>query len=247
MSRAEQVMRLGFVCAILLTVVCVLAYALTAQAVGAVVKDADQAQGMTALLCIGGGGGLIIVLLIVGAVYLMLNRTLAMAVQGDGIKAMLVSSARDRDADADIKQAAISMMRQSPTGQWSYPANELPTYRPPTPQLVAPRVINVPRYIVAGQAQPIGAKQVVAPVLQTTVQDDDTGQDVALSIPLNVLMKFCGLATPSRAEWTGKRELYGECAKFYEAHGMLGRQQNGGYKWSETYPARGAARVAIAI
>jgi hypothetical protein len=114
-------------------------------------------------------------------------------------------------------------------------AYDLPNYQSPRVQLPAPRVVNVPRYSYMGTAQPWNAQSAQAPVLQTTVDDDATGQ-VELAIPLDIALKFAGLPTPSRAEWTGKRENYTLAAKFFDVHGMLDKTPNGGWRWKAEYP-----------
>jgi hypothetical protein len=112
---------------------------------------------------------------------------------------------------------------------------ELGDYRPPRPELPAPHVINVPRFTVNGSAQPFNMPQHQAPVLQTTI-DDDAGINESLTVPLNIAMRFAGLPTPSRAEWTGKRENYSDASKFFNSHGMLDKTSAGGWKWKQEYP-----------
>lgn len=98
-------------------------------------------------------------------------------------------------------------------------------YRPPAALPAPARIVNVPRYIVQGAAQPMGIE------LATQTEDGDE-----LRIPLPLLMRFLALNTPARSEWTGKREAYSEALKFCEAHGMLERTANGGARWRNEYP-----------
>ncbi len=232
-GRLETIFRLMIVGSIVLTIIATLAYLLLNQAVSAVVKTPEEAQAMTSLMCVGGVGVMLVVTLIVGSMYLMLNRTLAVAVNTDGMKAMLMSSAQNQAADADIKRAAVLALRN---GQGYREA-----YQPPTPapvQLAPPQSqpINVPRYSVNAEPRPWGESVKPRTQLETTIADDETGQYESLTVPLIALMKFAALEGPSRQEWGGKREVYGDCAKFFEAHGMLERQPSGGYKWRGEYP-----------
>lgn len=98
-------------------------------------------------------------------------------------------------------------------------------YRPPAALPQPSRIVNVPRYIVQGNAQPMN--------IQLSTQTED-GEE--LQIPLPMLMRFLALPTPSRSEWTGKREAYSEALRFCETHGMLERTSNGGARWRAEYP-----------
>ena len=105
---------------------------------------------------------------------------------------------------------------------------QMGTYRPPA-QLSTPRVVSVPRYTVNGVTRPFNAPQVIE--VQTQTDDGET-----LQIPLTLLMRFLACPTPSRQEWTGKREAYSEALQFCEAHGLLDRTANGGARWRGEYP-----------
>lgn len=232
-TRAEMILRYAVVLCIVIVAVGVLAYVGVNSVIGAIVTDPAQAQAMTSLFCVGSVAVLGLAGLIVGASHLMANRNLAMAYQSEGTRAMLMSTARDKDADADLKRAAFSVLSNGPTAT----GNRLASYQAPQAQLPEPQIITVPRYTHNGQARPVNA-----PVLRTATQDDETGDDIELTAPLPALMKFAGLDTPARAEWGGKKETYGDCAKFFAAHGMLDKQTNGGYRWADAYPI--ATRVA---
>jgi len=98
-------------------------------------------------------------------------------------------------------------------------------YKPPAALPQPSRIVNVPRYIVQGNAQPMNIE------LSTQTEDGDE-----LKVPLPLLMRFLALNTPARSEWTGKREAYSEALRFCEAHGMLERTANGGARWRDEYP-----------
>ena len=102
---------------------------------------------------------------------------------------------------------------------------ETPAYQPPQAQIPPPKIITVPRYVINGAAKPWPA------VHLQTVTDDET-----LTVPLARLMVFLALPTPSRAEWSGDRAIYGQCAAFCESHGLLERTARGGYAWKDAYP-----------
>lgn len=92
----------------------------------------------------------------------------------------------------------------------------LPNYQPPRQQLPAPRYITVPRFITNGQSQPWGVPPPAPVELQTV---DAAGQ--TLSVPLKYMMRFAGLPTPARSEWSGKTTMYTDCRNFFMTHGLL--------------------------
>lgn len=107
-------------------------------------------------------------------------------------------------------------------------------YEPPTTfaRPRAPEVIDVMRFDDNGQPRPYTlAPPKPAPVqLRTRTAEGEHAQASAVH-----LLRFAGLRTPSRSEWSGKREAYGECAAWFTAHGMLSRTAAGGYAWGAEY------------
>lgn len=95
-----------------------------------------------------------------------------------------------------------------------------------------PQVIDVMRFDDNGQPRPYTlAPPKPAPVqLRTRTAEGEHAQASAVH-----LLRFAGLRTPSRSEWSGKREAYGECAAWFTAHGMLSRTAAGGYAWGADY------------
>ena len=94
-----------------------------------------------------------------------------------------------------------------------------------------PQVIDVMRFDDNGQTRPLLAQPNPAPVqLRTRTAEGEHAQASAVH-----LSRFAGLRTPSRSEWSGKREAYGECAAWFTAHGMLSRTAAGGYAWGADY------------
>ena len=94
-----------------------------------------------------------------------------------------------------------------------------------------PQVIDVMRFDDNGQTRPLLAQPKPAPVqLRTRTAEGEHAQASAVH-----LLRFAGLRTPSRSEWSGKREAYGECAAWFTAHGMLSRTAAGGYAWGADY------------
>ena len=94
-----------------------------------------------------------------------------------------------------------------------------------------PQVIDVMRFDDNGQTRPLLAQPKPAPVqLRTRTAEGEHAQASAAH-----LLRFAGLRTPSRSEWSGKREAYGECAAWFTAHGMLSRTAAGGYAWGADY------------
>lgn len=226
-SRAEMILRYGVALSILIVALGVLAYVGVQGVISAIVTDPKQAQAMTSLLCVGGVVVVGLVGLIVGASHLMANRNLAMAYQSEGTRAMLMSTAREKDADADLKRAAFAVLSNGQPAATS----RMATYQPPQAQLPEPQVITVPRYTNQGQAKPFNG-----PVLRTTTQDDEGNDSDPVEVPLKFLMRFAGLDTPARSEWVGDRGIYSECVKFFVSHGMLEKQSNNGYRWADAYP-----------
>ena len=94
-----------------------------------------------------------------------------------------------------------------------------------------PQVIDVMRFDDNGQTRPLLTSPKPAPVqLRTRTAEGEHAQASAVH-----LLRFAGLRTPSRSEWSGKREAYGECATWFTAHGMLSRTAAGGYAWGADY------------
>ena len=94
-----------------------------------------------------------------------------------------------------------------------------------------PQVIDVMRFDDNGQTRPLLTSPKPAPVqLRTRTAEGEHAQASAVH-----LLRFAGLRTPSRSEWSGKREAYGECAAWFTAHGMLSRTAAGGYAWGAEY------------
>ncbi len=77
-----------------------------------------------------------------------------------------------------------------------------------------PQVIDVMRFDDNGQTRPYAlAPPKPAPVqLRTRTAEGEHAQASAAH-----LLRFAGLRTPSRSEWSGKREAYGECATWFTA------------------------------
>jgi len=105
------------------------------------------------------------------------------------------------------------------------------SYQPPVAELPAGEVINVPHYTVNDKAQPWQAQEKPAPILRSI---DDNGEPI--TVPFDRLSQFIKLTTPTRKEWTGDRDMYGECARFCDLHGLLVKKPNGGWAWDERYP-----------
>lgn len=123
-------------------------------------------------------------------------------------------------------------------------------YRPDPPQLIdyapatdyataRPRVVDVMRYSVNGEARPMLAKPSADVTLRTTTT---AGEAIAIDAALAV--RFAELATPSRSEWYGDRAAYGIAARWFSEHGMLDRDARGGYRWKDEY-SDPATRVAF--
>ncbi|MCL4505858.1 MAG: hypothetical protein M1140_07530 [Chloroflexi bacterium] len=148
----------------------------------------------------------------------------------------------DRVRDARRRADPFEGMRSGPMvdAVWCRSPPELAAYQPPASQLPAPRVITVPRYSVLGQATPYGAAPAQPIHLQTVTEEGES-----LTVPLPALMRFLGLATPARSEWTGNRVLYGECLQFCELHGLVHRRANGGVAWRGDYPLEARKRWAL--
>ncbi|MCZ7554751.1 MAG: hypothetical protein M5U05_19610, partial [Anaerolineales bacterium] len=115
------------------------------------------------------------------------------------------------------------------------------TPRAPVAQLPA-RTISIPRNTANGMAQPWGMQAQPRP--QPTIETvNDMGEHIG--VPLNFLFRFLALPTPSRTEWTGKREIYSQCVELCNAQGLLDRQPNGGYKWKPEYPLTSRKQWAL--
>lgn len=93
-----------------------------------------------------------------------------------------------------------------------------------------PAVIDVMRYVDNGQARPLLRSKPEEPTLRTMTE---SGDDVTIGGALAI--RFAELPTPARAEWYGDKAAYGQAARFFDAHGMLTRGNNGGWLWKEEY------------
>lgn len=113
-------------------------------------------------------------------------------------------------------------------------------HRPPqavVPQLPT-RVVTVPRNIVYNQAVPANVTPYQPVVIETITGDDDEAPGATIQVPLNHLMRFASCPTPSRNEWQGKPQLYGEAARVFLSHGLMTRTNRGGFAWKPEYPVQ---------
>ena len=102
-----------------------------------------------------------------------------------------------------------------------------------------PAVIDVMRYVDNGQARPLLRSKPEEPTLRTVT---DTGDDVTIGGALAI--RFAELPTPARAEWYGDKAAYGQAARFFDAHGMLARDNRNGWRWKEEF-SDASGRVAF--
>lgn len=109
-------------------------------------------------------------------------------------------------------------------GDW----HELADVRPPTPQLPAPRYVNIPRYTAFGSAQPLGAPRTPETIITTSTED----QAAQLEVPLKYLRRFAALDGPTREHWQGKTTAYTDARRFFTLHGFL----DDAGKWKPEYP-----------
>lgn len=137
-------------------------------------------------------------------------------------------------ATAAVQNAMVSLLRNAET-----PATVVGVpFSPPQRQLAAPKSIRVPRSTVMNRAVPFGlAAATNIPILETESDPDETGARERLAVPLNYLIRFAALATPTRNEWVGERARYADCAAWFVAQGMLDQTANGGFAWRREYPA----------
>ena len=169
---------------------------------------------------------------LVSAAFMVVIIGLAVAVAVDS--RMLVRGLAKQNADVAVA-VAQSVRGQAPQ-VIEHDARPQPTLiaAPPRAMLPAPERITAVRMKSGGEWSPMAARRV--PVVETTTGPDEAGQFGALSVPLNYLQRFAALKTPSRAEWTGKREIYTQCAEWFSAQGVLRRAPNNGYAWHPEYP-----------
>lgn len=103
------------------------------------------------------------------------------------------------------------------------------------PQLPA-RVVSVPRNIFYNQASPANVTPYQPVVIETLTGDDDEAPGATIQVPLNHLMRFASCPTPTRLEWRGKPQAYGDAARVFMSHGLLDRTSRGGFAWKPEYP-----------
>ena len=101
------------------------------------------------------------------------------------------------------------------------------------------QIVDVMRFEDMGSPRPMLPKPKVANDLKLRTQAK-TGEDI--EVDLIKAARFAELPTPSRAEWTGKREVYGQAGAFFRAHGMLDTDTRGGFKWKPQYRDPGLRR-----
>lgn len=106
-----------------------------------------------------------------------------------------------------------------------------------TPRLPA-RVVSVPRHVVYNQAAPAGVVPYQPIEIETITGDDDETPGETITVPLNHLMRFASCPTPSRNEWQGKTQPYGEAARVFLSHGLMTRTSRGGFAWKPEYPVQ---------
>ena len=124
------------------------------------------------------------------------------------IVGVMLGQRGDRAMVSHVSGELGTAYRTIPPSTTELPASQttLMGYRP-AQQLQQPaRIVNVPRYVVNGKSMPMGAPQ---PVELRTLSAD--GEE--LTIPLTLLMRFLSCSTPSRSEWTGKREAYSDALR----------------------------------
>lgn len=102
-----------------------------------------------------------------------------------------------------------------------------------------PEVIDVMRYVDNGTARPLLRAKPEEPSLRTVTESGDK-----VTIGGALAIRFAELATPARSEWYGDKAAYGQAARFFDAHGMLTRDNRGGWRWKEEYP-EASGRVAF--
>jgi hypothetical protein len=125
----------------------------------------------------------------------------------------------------------IPINRQPVIDQWSQ-YQELPDYHAPMPQLPQPRTYTVPVNYHYGVPTPMAET-----VLRSITEDQETHQEIELTVPLRYLMRFAKCKTPSRDEWTGKPQTFYDAQRFYDAHGFL--QASGQTKvWRDEFPLK---------
>lgn len=113
---------------------------------------------------------------------------------------------------------------------------------------VGNKKVFIPHYTVNGkdQAYGFGFEQTNQTEIETRVWNEQ-GIAQALSVPLDRLMRFAKLPTPSRAEWVGKATMYSDCAKFFASAGLLEPARSGGLRWRNTAPLERRLRWLEAI
>ena len=102
-----------------------------------------------------------------------------------------------------------------------------------------PEVIDVRRHFNYNEARPLLPAKPAEPTLRTAT---DTGDEVTIGGALAI--RFAELPTPARAEWYGDKAAYGQAARFFDAHGMLSRDNRNGWRWKEEF-SDASGRVAF--
>jgi len=140
-----------------------------------------------------------------------------------------------------VMQILGGVMAQNWPGGGAAPAStQVINHLPPqavTPRLPA-RVVSVPRHVVYNQAVPSGVAPYQPIEIETITGDDDETPGATITVPLNHLMRFASCPTPSRNEWQGKTQPYGEAARVFLSHGLMTRTSRGGFAWKPEYPVQ---------
>lgn len=95
--------------------------------------------------------------------------------------------------------------------------------------------VFIPHFTINGKDQAFGFQQAEHTEIETRVYNEE-GMAQTLSVPLDRLVRFAKLPTPSRSEWVGKATMYSDCAKFFAASGLLEPAKSGGLRWRATAP-----------
>lgn len=141
-----------------------------------------------------------------------------------------------------VMQILGGIVAQSwPAGGAAPASAQIINHRPPqaiAPQLPA-RVVPIMRYLDESRtAIPLNAPVYQPIVIETVTGDDDEMPGATIQVPLNHLMRFASCPTPSRNEWQGKPQLYGEAARVFLSHGLMTRTNRGGFAWKAEYPVQ---------
>ena len=93
--------------------------------------------------------------------------------------------------------------------------------------------VFIPHFTNNGKEQAYGFDQTERTEIETRVYNEE-GMAQTLSVPLDRLIRFAKLSTPSRSEWVGKATMYSDCAKFFASSGLLEPAKSGGLRWRPT-------------